>query len=87
MLILPYNIDLISTNLIYLGYDIFDNFFVQYGGAGPHLSSIFGSLISGSFVGMKAYYHIMDLLTDGLFQIVPTYGQVFGSGFLIFAPI
>lgn len=64
---LTYNIDLISTKfqpLIYLGYDIFDDFFVQYGGASDPssyevLQFFAGSFNSGGsrFVGMKAYYH------------------------------
>lgn len=64
---LNYNIDLIATKfqpLIYLGYGIFDDFFVQYGGASDPvnyktLNFFEGNFISGgsNFVGMKAYYY------------------------------
>jgi len=63
---LTYNIDLIDTKfqpLIYLGFGIFDNYFVQYGGASDPssyktLNFFEGLFISGgsTFVGMKAEY-------------------------------
>lgn len=89
---LTYNIDLIATEfqpLIYLGYKIYDNFYVQYGSDSQpwfteEVSFFAGHFISGGshFVGMKARYirwNGTEYTIDGLTpKEVPTDTDGFG---------